>query len=260
MASVRARDGRRVRTSPRAVLTLDFDRLDLRPGATLLDLGCGNGRHSFAAARRGAHVVSVDLNAESLSYVTAIAAAMADQGEIAPTNLFAALRGDGTALPFADGAFDAIVVAEVLEHVWNDYDALSEVRRVLKPGGTLAVTVPRYWPERVCWALSTEYHTKPGGHVRIYRLDELTDKLRAAGFEVRGSHYAHALHAPYWWLRCMVGPDNETSPPVRAYRAFLEWDITAGPRPVRALERALDPVLGKSLVVYATSPEVLVDA
>ena len=49
--------------------------------------------------------------------------------------------------------------------------------RVLKPGGSLAITVPRWLPERVCWALSDEYHANEGGHIRIYRADELRDKI-----------------------------------------------------------------------------------
>ena len=56
---------------------------------------------------------------------------------------------------------------------------MAELARVLRPGGTLAVTVPRWFPERVCWALAEEYHAPavPGGHVRIYR----RRRLAAAG-------------------------------------------------------------------------------
>jgi hypothetical protein len=109
--------------------------------------------------------------------------------------------------------------------------------------------VPRWLPERVCWALSTEYHSNPGGHVRVYRGRELAAKLTAAGFEVRASHHAHALHSPYWWLRCLLG---ESRAVCRAYHRVLVWDIEKRPRLLRALERALDPLLGKSLVVYVS--------
>jgi hypothetical protein len=72
----------------------------------------------------------------------------------------------------------------------------------------------------------------------------------AAGLRVTGHDHVHALHSPYWWLRCLVGPDDEQAWAVRQYHRFLVWDITHRPRPIRFLERALDPVLGKSLVVY----------
>ena len=65
-------------------------------------------------------------------------------------------------------------------------DAIREIARVLKPGASAGVTVPRFWPERVCWALSEEYRTSAGGHVRIYREDELKGKLSRTGLDLVG--------------------------------------------------------------------------
>ena len=79
---------------------------------------------------------------------------------------------------------------------------------MLKPGGALAITVPRWLPERICWALSDEYHANEGGHIRIYRADELRDKVLAHGLRLTHTHHAHALHSPYWWLKCAVGTEN----------------------------------------------------
>jgi hypothetical protein len=93
-----------------------------------------------------------------------------------------------------------------------------------------------------------------GGHVRVYRRRQLLGRLRAAGLRPYAAHHAHALHAPYWWLKCAVGVGNEESPLVRSYHRFLVADIVR-PRPaVRALERALNPMVGKSLVVYLERP------
>src|SRR5207253_2879063 len=104
--------------------------------------------------------------------------AMALAGEAGEAGAAIAVRGDALALPFADATFDRVIVSEVLEHVTEDAAAIAELRRVLKPGGTVAVTVPRWYPERVCWALSEEYHSNPGGHVRIYRATQLRRRLR----------------------------------------------------------------------------------
>jgi SAM-dependent methyltransferase len=238
------------------VLTADYDRLGLRPGDRLLDLGCGFGRHAFEALRRGARVVACDMAIPELEQVAATAFAMKDAGEIAPTLSCTSVAGDGTQLPFADASFDRIVASEVMEHVPDDNAALSEFIRVLRPGGTIAITVPAELPEKICWKLSDEYYApkSEGGHVRIYAESELREKMRTAGLIPGGSHRAHALHSPYWWLRCAVGPRNDTNAAVKAYTKFLEWDIMSAPAVTRLTEKALNPVLGKSLVVYATKP------
>jgi SAM-dependent methyltransferase len=80
-----------------------------------------------------------------------------------------------------------VVASEVLEHIPADTDAIAELVRVLRPGGTIAVTVPRWLPEKICWALSDAYHEVEGGHVRIYTGDELVAKLQAAGWRTTGS-------------------------------------------------------------------------
>jgi ubiquinone/menaquinone biosynthesis C-methylase UbiE len=236
------------------VLTVDFDRLGLRAGERALDLGCGAGRHAFEMYRRGADVVAFDHDADELSTVRDMFVAMREAGEVPDGAEADVKEGDALALPFADGEFDRVVAAEILEHVPADLQVLAEVVRVLRPGGTVALTVPRWFPELVCWRLSRHYHEVPGGHVRIYSDAELIGKAESAGLVYDGRHYAHALHSPYWWLKCAVGVDNDRHPAVSAYHRLLVWDIMRKPLLTRWTERALDPVLGKSLVVYLHKP------
>ena len=233
------------------MLTVDFTRFAIAPGERVLDLGCGFGRHAFEAYRRGAHVVAVDRSQDEVEQVTAMFRAMAGGGEGPPGNVARAVRADLLSLPFPDASFDVVMASEVLEHVPADELAIAEIARVVRPGGRVAVTVPRYWPERVCWALSREYHDVAGGHVRIYRGDVLADRLRRAGLEPGGSHHAHALHSPYWWLNCALGKE---SLPSRAYHQVLVWDIMRKPLVTRLAEQLLNPMLGKSLVMYAEKP------
>ncbi len=236
------------------MLTVDVDQLELARGERVLDLGCGAGRHAFELMRRGAAVVALDRGRDELDAVRATSGAMHDAGELPTREVGGPVQGDALSLPFPDDSFDRIVAAEVLEHIWADEAALAELVRVLRPGGRIAVTVPTWFPERVCWALDSDYHDIPGGHVRIYRKGDLEAKLAAAGLRLAGSHHAHALHSPYWWVRCAVGVDRADAWPARRYHDFLVWELTRRPRWTRALERALDPVLGKSLVVYADKP------
>jgi SAM-dependent methyltransferase len=235
------------------MLTIRFDRLGLRPGAMFLDAGAGFGRHAFEAARQGATVFALDWAQEEVVGTRNTFGAMIEAREIPTATYGGALRGDATRLPFADATFDTVVTSEVLEHIQDDVAAIKELHRVLKPGGTLGVTVPTWWPEKINWMLSDEYHApkSPGGHVRIYSATELKAKLRAAGLDVFASHHAHALHSPYWWLKCAVGPSRNDHPMVARYRRFLEWDIMTAPRSTRVAERVLSPVLGKSLIVYS---------
>jgi SAM-dependent methyltransferase len=238
------------------VLTVDYRRLGLEPGHVLLDMGAGAGRHAFESYRRGARVIALDYDGAELKDVAALFAAMQAEGTVPDEAAAAVVNGDGTRLPFPDATFDRIVCSEVLEHIPDLAGAVTELHRVLKPGGTMAVTVPTWFPEKVCWALSEEYHAPfvPGGHVRIFTESALREALRAGGFRPGAAHHAHALHSPYWWLKCAVGPTNDEHPLVKAYHRLLVWDITAAPKLTRWTEKALNPVLGKSLVVYATKP------
>ena len=246
------------------MLTADYDRLGLRSGDLVLDLGCGFGRHAYEALRRGASVVACDLGVDELRQVRAVAGVMHDAGQVGPTDagvgtvMLETANGDARRLPFADGAFDRVIASEVMEHIDDDDTAMAELTRVLRPGGTIAVTVPSLFPEKVCWSLSEDYYAPKaaGGHVRIYRRQQIVAMLRAAGMVPTGHHRVHALHSPYWWLRCLVGPNQPIADSrlVTLYHRLLSWDIEKAPRLTRWTERALNPVLGKSLVVYATKP------
>lgn len=242
------------------MLTFDFDRLGVRPGDEAIDIGSGNGRHAYELYRLGANVTAFDHSSADMAEVETMFTALRDEGE-APSGAAARVEvGDALALPFADDSFDIVVLSEILEHIPDDERAIAEAARILKPGGVAAVSVPRWLPEKLCWALSDEYHEVEGGHVRVYKADELADKLAAAGMRVTCADHVHALHVPYWWLKCAVGVDNPGHPLVRAYHKLLVWDMLSAPPATRLLDKALNPVIGKSVALYLAKDEVTVGA
>ncbi len=229
--------------------TVDFARLQITPSTRLLDLGCGEGRHSLYAHffTEAEWVVAVDINVSNL--VTT----RSKLTEFTPpptTQNCVVLAADGEQLPFADNSFDVIVCSEVLEHIHNHQQVLAEMKRLLQPGGRLAVSVPRAWPERICWWLSSAYHNVAGGHVRIFHAKDLRGDIERHGLQFEHRHWAHALHAPYWWLRCLLKSRADNSFWVKQYHRFLVWDLMQRPRLTQTLERALNPILGKSVVLY----------
>ena len=229
------------------MLTVDFTQLPLRAGMRVLDAGCGGGRHLCESFRMsGVDVAGVDLNRDDLVKAKGFLMLMAKEQK----GRWLIAQADVTKLPFASGIFDAVICSEVLEHIEDNRTAVAELVRVLKPGGDLVVTVPRFGPERICWALSRAYHREPGGHIRIYRKGELLSLLERAGTRCRRIRYRHGLHAPYWWLRCLVGHKNEKFPLVKTYRKFLEWDIIKHPPLTVWMDRILNPLIGKSIIFY----------
>lgn len=229
------------------MLTVDLDKLELSPTDCVLDLGCGRGRHLHALLTEGrARAVGLDLSF----------------GEVEATrNGYALIHGtkqetleicvgDVRVLPFADAVFDAVICSEVLEHIRDYRCALHEIARILKPGGRLAISVPRAWTERICWWLAPGYRQTPGGHVRIFTKRALIDDIVPHRFRHIGTAFAHGLHSPYWWLQCALWDKRESSRLVRTYHRFLVWDILKRPLLTRLLARFADPLIGKSLVLY----------
>lgn len=260
--------------------TVDRIWLPLQAGQRVLDLGCGEGRHAIAvSAVDGADAVGVDLSLADLATARQryrdframtdasapaakrpTAGVATDEEPAADSSdgsaLFTLLAGDALRLPFADASFDAVICSEVLEHLPDYRGALGEIQRVLRPGGRLAVSVPRPWCERICWRLARDYHQVPGGHLRIFDIDRLRGEIESGGAECYREHGAHALHTIYWWLQCLLWPRRERSFLVRQYHRLLVWDMMSNPWLTRVLERVLNPVLGKSVVMYFRKPGV----
>ncbi len=232
------------------MITIDFSRLDIHPKDRILDIGCGEGRHLVQACRQqDTWCMGGDFLYDNLKSTQKKLAFHQALDDLASKKFYLSCM-DVTCLPFKDSSFDAVICSEVLEHIGDDDSAVSELIRVLKPGRILAVSVPRFLPEKICWLLSDAYHTAEMGHVRIYRKTALVQKFLTKKMTFLGSHFAHSIHTPYWWLKCLTGPDRTDIGLVNLYHKLLVWELMQKPASLCFVDQLLNPVLGKSLVLY----------
>jgi SAM-dependent methyltransferase len=242
------------------MITVDFQYLRLPNPCRILDIGCGSGRHTAAAYDlNSGTVIGADPNIKDLQEARARLDLHA-QWNPRKGGAWSLAAADITRLPFRSSSFDVVICSEVLEHIPAHRQAIQETIRVLKPGCQLVISVPRRWPESICWALSRQYRHTPGGHVRIFKCQNLIRLIQSGGLALWRTHYAHGLHTPFWWLKCLLGLDRHNLWPVATYQRFLTWDIMQKPRLTRCLERWLNPLLGKSVVLYFRKQDQIVDS
>jgi SAM-dependent methyltransferase len=182
----------------RALVERLLDRHLSRRGDAALDVGCGTGSFLPVLARYAEHVVGVDPLAE-------------EGGEL--------VRASAEDLPFDPGSFDVVVALDVLEHV-DDFTALSEVRRVLRPGGIVVLTVPAL---PMLWSARDELAT----HRRRYRRRELVRLVERAGLNVEETAYYQFMLLPLVVLSRALGrlrpaaTIREEQPPELLNRVFV---------------------------------------
>lgn len=155
--------------------------LRLGPDERALDLGCAQGMLSYFLRRRGGRWVGADQDLTNLRTTQAL---------VGP----GLVRVEPVRLPFRGGAFDLVALPDYLEHVEDDAGLLSEIRRVLKPGGRLIVVVPQTGRFHILQRLKPALGMRLEfyGHKREgYSLEGLTARLAEAGFAPAG-HKSYA--------------------------------------------------------------------
>jgi SAM-dependent methyltransferase len=227
-----------VLTRATALAGLRGARLGARPA--LVDVGCSSG-HMLADLRAewpGAALAGVDAEAAGLP---AAHAAVPDA---------ALFYASATELPFADGAADALVALNLLEHLPDDGAALAEFARVLRPGGRAVVVVPAN-PRLY------DYYDAHLRHERRYRRGEVAERGRAAGLEpVAGTAVGSIVYPAFWAVktrnrRRRLGPDeararverdiarSSSSPLARAAFGLEGALLRRGVRPRRGIRRVV---------------------
>jgi ubiquinone/menaquinone biosynthesis C-methylase UbiE len=229
--------------------TVNFDLLGLKAGDTVLDLGCGEGRHVISMyVEANVTSIGMDLGFNDLKTTQDKFTPFAEPDNTHKT--FALTCANALQLPFPDASFDKVICSEVLEHIPDYEGALKEIERILKPGGVAAISVPRYGPEWICWQLSDDYHSNEGGHLRIFTASQLRRDVERTGLRYIHQHWAHALHSIYWWLQCAFWKTKDTNSLVQAWHKLVVWDMMENPPLTKTIETILNPLIGKSVVMY----------
>ena len=169
----------------------------------ILDYGCGTGGNTSGYASLGA-VVGVEPDAAAVRLARERGGAQY-------------CRSDGTQLPFRQGAFDAVVASDVLEHIEDDFAAVYEIARVLRPGGAAIISVPAHQ-----WLFSQ--HDAALHHFRRYSKAGLRELLERGGLRVRRLSYWNAALFPAICLhRLLVKPRRGPEP--RSDTSLSPWPI-----------------------------------
>lgn len=205
----------------------------IRPylGRDVLEIGAGHGELT-ERLRRDAHVTATDLSKRCVDEL-----AMRFDG----CNDVDVLQADVAALGTEGRTFDSVVLINVLEHIDDDVDALSDLRELLKPGGRVCVFVPAFE------GLYSDFDRKIG-HRRRYRRAHLASTFDAAGLDVVDARYVNTVGALAWWLFArQLGQVPTQRWSVKIY------DQLAVPI-IRQLEAGRAPRFGQSLLCIGERP------
>jgi 2-polyprenyl-3-methyl-5-hydroxy-6-metoxy-1,4-benzoquinol methylase len=144
---------------------------EVRPSERALDLGCGEGVFTAVLAQAGVDVVGSD-----------VAEAALERARRAHPELRFVLMPVEGPLPFAEAAFDIVWASEVIEHVADTARWLSEVRRVLAPGGRLLLTTPNHGRIAILVHGLERYSEPLADHLHLYTRSSLEQTLAEFAF------------------------------------------------------------------------------
>lgn len=211
--------------------------LNLPKDAAILDVGTSTGTNLRLLRDAGfTNVHALDSSTLAIDYVTR-------------KGLGKVVEGDICAMPYDEGAFDLVLATDVIEHVDDDAGALREIYRVLRPSGRMIVTVPAF---NSLWG----NHDVVAHHKRRYRLNQLCERIKAAGFVIEQSHYFNYVLFPAIWLARRIlnsvmggtASENRINTPFinRVLTAIFRFDVKTAP--------VVKPPFGVSAYAIAQKP------
>jgi SAM-dependent methyltransferase len=236
-----------------------FPGFGVGPDDVLLDVGCGQGAYSAVCGRTGAHIISVDIDAENVAETGRHVAETAARA-------FTPIVGDANPLPLEDNSVTKVISTEVIEHVDDPAVFLRELVRVGRPGARYLLAVPDALQEGIQRQVAPpEFFMKPkpgegsirglsSGHLRTIGRDEFERMVTAAGLvveSVRLTSFYWALWFAFFWI-CNVDFNDPRHPLLTQWART--WKTVLDAPDGRKVKARLDNFMPKSQIIVARKP------
>jgi SAM-dependent methyltransferase len=218
------------------------------PGDTVIDVGCGDSPHSAFFAKSGADIILADLLPES-------ATAAADRLRALGGTNVRELVTDSNPIPLADSSVNRVIATEVVEHVPDPAQFLSELVRIGTSDAVFLISAPHRASEELVASFAAPGYFEPPNHVRIFGDGELETAVEAAGLTIVRNE-VEGFYRTLWWCFFWASAQPQIGPP---YQPLLQnwmatWQELLDTPQGEAMKQELDKVLPKCRVVVATKP------
>lgn len=223
----------------RKLISKIITALNIPHDMPILDVGTGTGTNlRLLKDLRYTNVTGVDINETAIRFCLEKSLGKVKQGDICN-------------LPFENNQFQLILATDIIEHVDNDLMALSEINRILLPGGIAIITVPAF---QKLWGLQD----KVSHHKRRYKVRQLKALVEKVGLYISKSFYFnYILFIPIWLarqimhiFRIKLASENQINTPIlnRILTHIFTFDVLSA--------RWIRPPFGVSVMVVATKPQI----
>lgn len=213
----------------------------------VLDIGCGDGGNSLFCAHRGAHVIVADIDAGKVESTMQRLAGT-------PARLVQGVVGDANPLALESGVASKVICMEVLEHVDDPAQFLSELVRVGRSGTHYLLSVPDPVQEHLQKKVAPASHFEKPNHIRIIQRDEFETMVSAAGLVIERHEY-YGFYWSVWWLFfwvCKVDLSDARHPLLESWART--WETLMDSPNGEQVRSALNDFMPKSQVIIARKP------
>ena len=224
-----------------------FEGFPISADDSVLDIGCGNGPFTSFCAERGAEVIFADIDA---SKVTAIAAMLEGSAARAAHPLVT----DANPIPLPDARVSKVIAMEVLEHVDDPRQFMSELVRVAKPGAQFLITVPAPLGESVQKSLAPESYFQHPNHIRVFQHDEFARLIEEAGLVIE-KRADYGFYWSIWWFFFWACKQNLSPPWHPLLQSWTQtWNLLLSLPDGARIKKVLDETIPKSQAIIARKP------